>query len=225
MYNPMARNPSNITLSLQGMYDYDNTIFSGMILPEGVERQTVIDTILMFAGANEVRYPSVPLLTHAITTFFKHNEFRYSEFWKSMNFDYDPLLTYDIQIAEQRDISGSDTTNRTVESTAGGESSNTHSVSAFNASGFSPESQDNGHSTSSSDGTEQTDFGTNRHETYSRRESGDNSARSTMDNIRQYRDVSDYDFYRIIAMDFEDEITIPCYTRESHNIDTGGWRL
>ena len=225
MYNPMARNPSNITLSLQGMYDYDNSIFSGMVLPEGVERQTVIDTILMYAGANEVRYPSIPLLTHAITTFFKHNQFRYAEFWKSVNFEYDPLLNYDMEITEERNTTGSDSTNRTVESSASGESSNTHSVSAFNATNFSPESQDGGHSTSSSDGTEQTDFGTNRHETYSRRESGDNSARSTMDNVRQYRDVSDYDFYKIIAMDFEDEITIPCYTRESHNINMGGWRL
>ena len=46
-----------------------------------------------------------------------------------------------------------------------------------------------------------------------------------MNNIRQQRDIVDFDIYAMIATEFEDAITIPVYTRESSNMFENGGRL
>ena len=252
MYLRMAKNPSNLTLSLAGIYRYDPGIFVDIVLPAepaGFNKETLINTILEYAGMNEVRYPHPGVLKCAIDNFFRRRQYKYSELWKSMNFDYDPLLNYDISIHEERTISEenqrdettdttvTDNAERTVENNSSGNTTATESVSAFNSANYVPSNQTLSNGSSTSGGTENNEstqktngtVGTTENnihkELYDRTESGDNSARSTMNNIRQQRDIVDFDIYAMIATEFEDAITIPVYTRESSNMFENGGRL
>ena len=211
MYSPTNRNPSNVTLSLAGMYEYDNTIFDDIVIPEGIDKPNLIMTILGSCGGNEVRYPNAPILKTMIDNFFYTNAYKFSELWKTTQFEYDPLVNYDLEITEHREETHSDKVENSVVSSQ----SNENKVSAFDSNVYSPESSQTGSGNSSSDETRE---GGNQYD-YTRTERGDNSARSTQYMIQEQREVVDFNLYRIIANLFEDEITIPVYSRSKMNVN------
>ena len=57
---------SSATLTLMGLYNYDYSLFDNLVLPEGVEKDLVIDAILMRGGDYEVIYPNPDLLKELI---------------------------------------------------------------------------------------------------------------------------------------------------------------
>lgn len=57
---------SSATMTLIGLYSYDNTLFDNMTLPEGITKDLVIDSILMRGGDYEVIYPNPDLLKELI---------------------------------------------------------------------------------------------------------------------------------------------------------------
>ena len=54
------------SISIIGLYNYDNTIFDMMLLPDEVEKETVIDTILSNLGELEIVYPDVNWVKNTI---------------------------------------------------------------------------------------------------------------------------------------------------------------
>lgn len=57
---------SSATLTLIGLYNYDHSLFDNMILPNGVEKNLVIDAIIMRGGDYEVVYPNPDLMKELI---------------------------------------------------------------------------------------------------------------------------------------------------------------
>lgn len=203
-------------LTLIGMYQFDNSILSDYTIPEGMDRDILNGTIIDYCGENAVIYTDPETLHVMINLFFKKNEKVYQELWDTLNYDYEPLLNYDLTIEESRKHGGGDSTIRKVESGSSGNSVDETRVSAYNSDGYSPDTQVNSNGTSTSNGTEDTTFTTDRNENVTRREYGDNSARSTQYMIKEQREVVDYNLYDRIRKDFEKEITIPVYTRRYH---------
>lgn len=214
MYKPTAMNPSNVTLTLAGMYEYDSTIFDDIDIPEGMEKDNIVMTILGACGGNEVRYPNPKILKAMIQNFFYINAFKYAELWKTTQYDYDPLVNYDLEIEVSRSRGDDRTLNGSIESSGTSEAQ----VSAFDSSSYSPERKAIDSSENSTSETESA----NGWDTETRHEHGDNSARSTQYMIKEQRDVVDFNLYLIIADEFEDYITIPVYSRSRSNIFRGG---
>lgn len=50
---------SNITLSILGMYNHDETLFDNMVVPTGVNKETLIDNILVECAELELLYPNL----------------------------------------------------------------------------------------------------------------------------------------------------------------------
>lgn len=202
--------------TLLGMYQFDNSILSDYVLPEGMDRDILNGTILDYCGENAVRYGDPDTLHAMINLMFRKNQKVYQELWDTLNYDYDPLLNYDLTIEETRQHKGGDKTERTVENHDKSESTAENKVSAFNSSSYSPDTQTTTSGKGDSDGKENTEFTTDRNEDVKRREYGDNSARSTQYMINEQRRVVDFNLYDRIRQDFEKEITIAVYTRRYH---------
>lgn len=212
--------------TLIGMYQFDPSILSDYDIPDGMDRGILTATILDYCGQNQVRYGDPETLHTMINMFFRKSQKVYSELWQTLNYDYEPLVNYDLTIEEERTHGGGDTTKRNA--TAGGTSNsqgrNEHRVSAYNSDIYSADNQDESTGSVTSNGTseETEEFTTDRNEKVVRHESGDNSARSTQYMIQEQRAVVDYNLYDRIRSDFENEITIPVYSRELHCCDY--WR-
>lgn len=214
MYQPIAKNPSNVYLTLAGLYEYDNSIFDQMELPGGMEKESMIMTILGACGENECRYQSPDILKVMIGNFFHINAWRFNELFKTTQYDYDPLVNYDLEITVERSRNDKRTLNAGISSSGTSESQ----TSAYDSAEYSPERKAIDSSSNDTNETENTEGG----DTETRHEKGDNSARSTQYMIKEQRDVVNFNMYLLIADEFEDYITIPVYSRSFSNIFRGG---
>lgn len=57
---------TNITMSILGLYEFDNTIFDNMVLPAGLEIDTMKNNILMECAELETLYPNPSFMKTAI---------------------------------------------------------------------------------------------------------------------------------------------------------------
>ena len=46
------------TLSIRGLYQYDNTLFDEMFLPDGLDKDTLVQNLVAELAEVEVIYPS-----------------------------------------------------------------------------------------------------------------------------------------------------------------------
>lgn len=88
---------SSAKVTLIGLYNFDNTLFDNLTFPTGVDKQTVIDTILMRGGEYEVTYPNGDLLKQLFGSWSSQWANTISAWIKArddMN-DINPLENYD----------------------------------------------------------------------------------------------------------------------------------
>ena len=101
-------------LTIMGMYDYDNTIFDSLTLPEGLNKATAIDEIVLECAELECLYPSVPFLKRAVGIWSATMQSSFDRVWSAMNLEYNPIENYDRQEDETttgtRQHSGQDVT-------------------------------------------------------------------------------------------------------------------
>lgn len=223
------RNPNNFTNTLYGMYNYDPTIFDNITIPDGLNKNTLITEIMAECGENEVLYPNIPMLKHMILTFFDSHSYKYQKLYETLNYDYEPLENYNVthKRTYTRTENGTDTSDTTVENSSNGTTTAENEVSAYDSASYSPSEKNTQTGETKSAGSQNN---SNIHdytitETEDSNDYGDNSARSAMYAIREQRELVDFNLYKIIASDFEDEITIPVYTKSRTDLFTGGLML
>lgn len=97
------------------IYDYDNTIFDKMQLPEGIDRDLTLDAIFSKYGHTPLFRPDPEWLKYYIGSWSLKNAYTWSKLYITTTLDYDPISNYD------RTETATDT--RTM-STKGGEDEN-----------------------------------------------------------------------------------------------------
>lgn len=191
--------------TLKEIYEFDSTLFNTPAIPTDLEKDVLVTIIMDECGDNEVRYSDPAMLKMIIDAFFQSNNYRYTELIKTLQYDYDPLVNYDLTVTVDRKHAATRRNSSSGSSRSDGE----NRVSAFDSPLYSPDRNSTVKESSSGSENENSDAV----ESESRREFGDNSARSTQYMIEEQRRVVDYNIYRKIALEFEDEITIPTWGR------------
>ena len=137
-----------LNLTLVSLYQYmyardgEDTLFKDLNVPEGYDKQTLIDTILLKADNYELIYPDGDFMAFAIKNWSARHQDVMTRLYNALHKTYDPIENYN-RFEEYTDNgSGSNT----GESTG----ADTHSVSGYDVSNFSPESMDSSLSDSSS---------------------------------------------------------------------------
>lgn len=112
------------TLSIMALYRYDSTLFDGLQLPEGVDKDTLVDNILLDAASLEVLYPDPVFLNRAITVWSRKRLPVWTELRKTLEYEYNPIDNYDRTetVTEGIERSGSGTSSRSGTNTGSGNS-------------------------------------------------------------------------------------------------------
>ena len=203
------------SLSVLGLYNYDATIFDGMTVPEGVDKDEVVAEILKETANLETAVPNAPLLKILITHWSKINQWNWSKLFETTQFEYNPIWNKDGVITETRTRNNERTTGNTrTESgtdTTSGTSEN--QVQGFNSNTYQPSDQsiDSGTDTHSNTSTESGTDNTEESETNERVEQGNIGLTSTQQLIEEERKVSMFNIYKTIAEDFKKEFCILVY--------------
>ena len=106
---------SSAKITLIGMYNYDNTLFDLLSLPEDINKQTLVDNILLRSGEFEVLYPDMDFLKYSIGAWSRKWQRTFDRCRTALNLEYNPLENYDRQETW--------TDNRTLAGTASGQTS------------------------------------------------------------------------------------------------------
>ena len=126
------------TLSITALYRYDSTLFDGMQLPEGVDKETLVDNILLDAASLEVLYPDPVFLNRAINVWSKKRLPVWTELQKTLEYEYDPIDNYDRTetVTEGSERTGTESSTRSGTNTGSGtgttETENSSSSSGTN---------------------------------------------------------------------------------------------
>lgn len=127
-------------LTLIGLYNYDDSIFSDMTLPEGIDRETLVNTILQ-SGEFEVQYPdwhfTKDLAEHIAKKWYR----TFDKWYKALQLEYNPIYNYD-RFEEWTDNgtdSGTVKNDGSTSETSGANGTTETQVSAYDSNTYQPD--------------------------------------------------------------------------------------
>lgn len=90
-------------LTILGLYEFNEDIFQGFNVPDGMGRDTVLNEILLQCGNLELIYPSYNILKLAITNWSRVEQPIWEKLYNTENFDYNPIWNVDGTVKEVLD--------------------------------------------------------------------------------------------------------------------------
>ena len=211
-------------ITLYGFYQYDNTLFDGVVLPSGMDREILVSDIMRTSG-DLYTYHQVPeQLKRNITYWFSRRLFDFERMFQALRADYSPIENYDRKENIKRETKNSGTDTETL--TLGSKSTQTHSgndntetqVSGYNEEGYSNRDKETTtyNTTTETEGsgadTTKKDYGLNRTESEETRIHGNIGVTTAQQMITEEVKLrAQYDIYRIITMEFEREFLVQIY--------------
>lgn len=211
---------SSAKITLIGMYNYDNTLFDLLSLPEDIDKQTLVDNILLRSGEFEVLYPDMDFLKYSIGAWSRKWQRTFDRWITALNLEYNPLENYDRQEdwTDYRDVSGTESSSSSGSSSTSGStgSTTTHNISAYDAgSTYTPKDQDVLSGTDSSSGSSSMS-GSGSHSldddlTHSGRIHGNIGVTTSQQMLQSELDLGLWNIYEKITDLFLTEFVLPIY--------------
>lgn len=216
-------------LTLAGMMGNYPEITDKLAIPEGMDKDIILDYIYMYAGANESRYGNPHILSRLFHSFFSSRKSEWERMWIALQAEYNPIENTDRYETYNRKFTSNneEKNNSEVSGESGGESTRTPNLitenkrSAFDSAQYQPLGQateSGSESTTSSSNAKQTGSENrtgNRkddeeHELHSH---GNIGVTTNQEMITEELELRKYNLYKTIALEVEDEFTIPVYER------------
>lgn len=120
----------------------DKDIFNGIVLPNGLDRDLVINSILDLSATYIPLYTDYDLFNMKNKVFFQRNLDNFTLMYQALKEEYNPIHNYDRY--EDKDESNifDETTERTVNNTDSENNTSENQVSAFDRSIYQPKQKD-----------------------------------------------------------------------------------
>lgn len=82
-------------LTLIGMTNYDSTLFDGLSLPDGYDKDTFVDSLLLEHGEKCVLYSNPAFFKQAISLWGRKWQLELKRIYDALTAEYDPIYNYD----------------------------------------------------------------------------------------------------------------------------------
>lgn len=83
------------TMSVLGLYNWDNTLFSLLSVPEGLDKETLVDFILAECSDLETLYPNPDVLKGLIGVWSITQQYEWNKLYNTLTLQYNPIDNYD----------------------------------------------------------------------------------------------------------------------------------
>jgi hypothetical protein len=221
-------------LTVEGLYNYDNTLFDGFNVPEGLVKQIAIDSILMRTRELEILYPDFTYMKNRITIWSNKYQINWKKLYDTTVLEYNPIENYDrmedwtVSDDETSTSTRDNTRNitNTVKNTSTNEVMNSVNVTdqntAFNA-GLADHAKqitdgdttENGSITNTETGknteNENVNGGRTGRHTRTGREHGNVGVTTSQQMIQSERDLVVFNLYDVIAESFIENFCLMVY--------------
>lgn len=196
------------TLSIAGLYSFNDHLFDDMYIPDILDRDTVVASIIMETEGLEALYVDVPFMMNAIKYWSITMKHKWDKLVASMNFEYNPIWNKDgVRMHTEEENKSSERDETVADSTAS--TSNNFGAGFNTTTGLTNRERD----TVQNSGQVKTDDDLKES---TKRESkdveqGNIGVTSTQQLIKEEREVADINIYSIIAKDFKHKFCIQVY--------------
>lgn len=203
------------SLSILGLYEYNEDIFANLHLPEGVDADILIPEICTECSDFALLYPDYDFMKMLIGVWSTKEQRIWAAMVESTEFEYNPIENYDRHESIQRSITssatGSSTSSGSVAEQNGGTS--TGSQTAFNSDTFKDTSKTTSSGTGStttqgSDSAQQSGTGS---ETVTTHIHGNIGVVTAQQMIAGFREISDFSVYDFIVQSFKNRFCVQVY--------------
>lgn len=103
------------TMTILALYNWDNTLFDGMLLPASIDRDVLKDNILMECAEFEILYPNADFMKKAISRWSLKRLHAWTRLETVLYEEYDPFINIKRDevrtITQERDLTGTVNTN------------------------------------------------------------------------------------------------------------------
>ena len=207
-------------LTLYGMYQYDNTLFDGITLPDGLDKEILIADIISTSGDLYPYYQVAPVLKTNISLWFKRRKFDFTQLYNALRADYSPIENYNrIETRKQSDEeSGNDTNSRhgSESTNENGTATSERGTSAFDKTSYAnrDRTQDNSENkmVNNSNSTLITNYGKRNDSTEEVYIHGNIGVTTNQEMIEaEIKLRTQFDIFRVITQEFEREFLVQVY--------------
>lgn len=208
------------TLSIRGLQEWNPEIWNNFNVPEGLSKQTAIDSIIMEAAELELLYPDWNVMQKLLGTWSARRNSIWAKLYATTQLEYNPIENYDRKEdwkdTDSRSEEGSSTVsgNSTSSTTSSDESTTVNSVQGYDGTDWAnhDKAEVNGSaSVASSTGTSQNGNTTGKMDSENVRTGrahGNIGVTTTQAMIHEERDVVNFDVYDVIVSDFIDTFCV-----------------
>lgn len=179
------------TMSLLGLWTANNGLFDLMKIPAALDKQTLVDNLLMECAELEILYPDADFMREAIGAWSSVEVDKWEELEKTLHYDYDPISNYDRREEWTDNSEGSST----ATSTATGKQAGYNSQELVTS--------DGSESGGSSSGTSKS--------THVGKVSGNIGVTTTQKMIEEQREIVNYCVYDVIIDSFQRRFCLLVY--------------
>ena len=185
----------------------DGGLFANAVFPDSIDKELVVDTILLNAGEFEPLYKDAEFMQHACEVWAKKWFHAFERWALALSEEYNPLHNYDRweEIEEEHD----DATTNKLDASTSTKDTNTNKRSAFDSNNYEPhdQSQLDGSGTSKSDASG-TDKGTFERKAHLY---GNIGVTTSAQMLEGELEVRKHNLYNMIADCFATELTLMVY--------------
>lgn len=198
-------------LSIMGLYEYDNNMFQGLQVPEGLNREAVINEILLQCAELEVIYPDINIMKLAITTWSLANQYTWEKLYDTMVVEYNPIWNVDAEVHQTDRLAGSDMRTIGRNESITPNLTDTRSVKGFNSDTWA-ETEKTVQTGNSQDYENVTDNATDDHtRTYSETRTGNIGVTTTQHMLEEERQLAEFNMINYIAQSFKQRFCLLIY--------------
>lgn len=203
------------SLSVYGLFEYDNTLFDNLTVPTGMDKNLVISDILTECSDFCLLYPNFDFMKALIGVWSQKEQTIWQRLYESENITYNPIENYDrhesITRSTSSEASGESTANSKASSTGSGTSK--AGRTAYDSGSIKDVAQtDNINSDhSQGDSTESSSTSASGVETVVNHTHGNIGVTTAQQMIEGYREVSKFCVYDYILQSFKDRFCVQIY--------------
>ena len=221
------------TMTVLGLYQWDDTLFNLLTVPAGLDQETAVDTILAECSDLETLYPNPEVLKGLIGVWSNTMQYTWAKLYATMTAEYNPLDNYDrtetrtytSQAAGTVTDGGTDTVTSADTGTDAttGSSTNVNQVKAFDtaANTFTDREKDTVNNTGSTTygktTTNTTRYGHTNNNAFSKNDSetirarGNIGVMSSQELLERERSIAEFNIYNVIMDEFKKRFCILVY--------------
>ena len=202
---------SKATLSLLGLYQYDNTIFDQLVLPEGMDKSAYIGMLLAETAEMEVLLPNPKTLKSVIGIWSSAHLTQWERLWTTTQLEYNPIENYDRK-EDWTDRNQTSSSVKSIDKGTGNTSNNDVTKNAgFDSGNLVTSSQNDNKSESNSTQEGESSGESSEKQEHSGRMHGNIGVTTTQQMINEEREVNQWNMYDYLVTEFKRQFLLLVY--------------